>query len=102
MTTLPQADLPQDHGILRTAARHNQPYVPASGSAMPSVGVYANVLHSGTIRRNDPVRIQPAVALREAVTKEDDADFSIRIRDRLAEHWWKLSYAALATVDTAC
>ena len=62
MTTLPQADLPQDHGILRTAARHNQPYVPALGSAMPSVGVYANVLRLGTIRRNDPVRIQPVAA----------------------------------------
>jgi hypothetical protein len=31
MTTLPQADLPQDHGILRTAAQHNKPYVPALG-----------------------------------------------------------------------
>jgi uncharacterized protein len=62
MTTLPQADLPQDHGILRTAALHNQPFVPALGSAMPSVGVYANVLRSGTVRRNDPVRMQQAVA----------------------------------------
>jgi MOSC domain-containing protein len=62
MTTLPQADLPQDHGILRTAAQHNQPVVPALGSAMPSVGVYANVLRSGVIRRNDRMRMQPAVA----------------------------------------
>jgi uncharacterized protein len=62
MTTLPQADLPQDHGILRTAAQHNQPFVPALGSAMPSVGVYANVRRSGTVRRSDPVRIQQAVA----------------------------------------
>ena len=62
MTTLPQADLPQDHGILRTAAQHNKPYVPALGSAMPSVGVYANVLRSGTVRRGDPVRMQQAVA----------------------------------------
>ena len=62
MTTLPQADLPQDHGILRAAAQHNQPYVPALGSAMPSVGVYANVLRSGTVRRDDPVRLQQAVA----------------------------------------
>jgi uncharacterized protein YcbX len=62
MTTLPQADLPQDHGILRTAAQHNQPFVPALGSAMPSVGVYANVLRSGTVRRSDPVRLQQAVA----------------------------------------
>ena len=62
MTTLAQADLPQDHGILRTAAQHNKPYVPALGSAMPSVGVYANVLRSGTVRRGDDLRIQPAVA----------------------------------------
>jgi len=58
MTTLPQADLPQDHGILRTAAQHNQPFVPALGQAMPSVGVYANVLRAGTVRRGDPVRVQ--------------------------------------------
>jgi len=42
MTTLLQADLPQDHGILRTAAQHNPPFVAALGSAVPSVGVYAN------------------------------------------------------------
>jgi uncharacterized protein len=62
MTTLPQADLPQDHGILRTAAQHNQPYVPALAQAMPSVGVYTNVLRSGTVRRGDHLRIQQAVA----------------------------------------
>lgn len=62
MTTLPQADLPQDHGILRTAARYNQPYVPALAQAMPSVGVYATVVRSGTVRRGDPLRMQPAVA----------------------------------------
>jgi hypothetical protein len=62
MTTLPQADLPQDHGILRTAAQCNQPFVPALGQAMPSVGVYANVLRAGTVRRGDPVRVQQAVA----------------------------------------
>ena len=62
MTTLPQADLPQDHGILRTAAQHNQPYVPALAQAMPSVGVYANVLRSGTVRRGDHLRMQRAVA----------------------------------------
>jgi uncharacterized protein len=62
MTTLPQADLPQDHGILRTAAQHNQPFVPALGSAMPSVGVYANVLRSGTVRRGDHLRMQASVA----------------------------------------
>ena len=62
MTTLPQADLPQDHGILRAAAQFNHPYVPALAQAMPSVGVYANVLHSGTVRRGDHLRMQRAVA----------------------------------------
>jgi len=62
MTTLPQADLPQDHGILRAAAQHNQPHVPALGQPMPSVGVYANVLRSGTVRRGDHLRMQGAVA----------------------------------------
>jgi uncharacterized protein YcbX len=48
MTTLPQGDLPRDHGILRTAAQHNQ----------VNVGVYGAVLRGGTIRRGDPVRIE--------------------------------------------
>ncbi|MBI3327124.1 MAG: MOSC domain-containing protein [Nitrospinae bacterium] len=47
MTTLPQGDLPQDPGILRTAAQHNQ----------VNVGVYAAVLRGGTIRRGDPVKL---------------------------------------------
>jgi uncharacterized protein YcbX len=45
MTTLPQGDLPRDPGILRTAAQHNA----------ANVGVYADVLAGGTIRRGDPV-----------------------------------------------
>jgi uncharacterized protein YcbX len=48
MTTLSQADLPADPGILRTAARHNQ----------VNVGVYASVLAGGTIRRGDPIRVE--------------------------------------------
>jgi uncharacterized protein YcbX len=48
MTTLPQADLPADLGILRTAARHTQ----------ANVGVYANVLHSETIRLGDTLRVE--------------------------------------------
>ncbi len=48
MTTLPQGDLPQDPGILRTAARHNQVHV----------GVYGTVLKGGALRRGDPVRIE--------------------------------------------
>jgi uncharacterized protein YcbX len=45
MTTLPQGDLPNDPGILRTVARHNQ----------VNVGVYSAVLRGGTVRRGDPV-----------------------------------------------
>jgi uncharacterized protein len=48
MTTLPQGDLPKDPGILRTAATHNE----------VNVGVYAEVLRGGRIRRGDPVRLE--------------------------------------------
>ena len=48
MTTLPQADLPRDPGILRAAAQHNH----------ANVGVYAAVARGGTIRRGDPVRLE--------------------------------------------
>ena len=47
MTTLAQGDLPQDPGILRTAAQHNH----------VTVGVYAAVVQGGRIRRGDPVRV---------------------------------------------
>jgi hypothetical protein len=48
MTTLPQADLPRDHGILRTAAQHHR----------AKVGVYAAVLRGGAIRRGDEVKLR--------------------------------------------
>ncbi len=48
MTTLAQADLPKDSGILRTAARYNQ----------VNVGVYASVIQSGDIRRGASVRLE--------------------------------------------
>jgi hypothetical protein len=48
MTTLPQGDLPNDPGILRTAARHNR----------ANVGVYASVLRGGVVRRGDAVRLE--------------------------------------------
>jgi hypothetical protein len=47
MTTLPQGDLPKDPGILRTAAQHNQ----------ANIGVYADVITSGTTRRGDRVTV---------------------------------------------
>jgi MOSC domain-containing protein len=47
MTTLPHADLPRDPGILRAAAQHDQ----------AKVGVYADVIAGGTVRRADPVTL---------------------------------------------
>jgi uncharacterized protein YcbX len=47
MTTLSQGDLPNDPGILRTAAQHNR----------ANVGVYASVLRSGKLRRGDPISL---------------------------------------------
>jgi uncharacterized protein YcbX len=47
MTTLPQGDLPKDAGILRTAAQNNQ----------ANVGVYAEVVRGGTVRRSDKVTV---------------------------------------------
>ncbi len=47
MTTLSQGDLPRDTKILRTAAQHNNAHV----------GVYAEVVQSGTIRCGDTLSI---------------------------------------------
>jgi MOSC domain-containing protein len=47
MTTLPQSDLPKDSGILRTAAQHND----------AAVGVYAEVVSGGLVRRGDVVTV---------------------------------------------
>jgi uncharacterized protein len=48
MITLPQGDPPRDLGILRTVSRYNQ----------VNVGVYAPVLHGGTIHRGDSVELE--------------------------------------------
>ena len=47
MTTLRQGDLPRDPGILRAAAQNNQ----------ASVGIYAEVLQGGMVRRGDAVAL---------------------------------------------
>ena len=47
MTTLPQSDLPRDPGILRAAAQNNK----------ANVGVYADVVAGGVIRRGDRVTL---------------------------------------------
>ena len=46
--TLPQGDLPQDLGILRTVAKYNKVHV----------GVYASVQHGGIIHRGDIIRLE--------------------------------------------
>ena len=48
MTTLAQADLPKDAGILRTAVKHNNAHV----------GIYASVIQGGKIRRGDVVTLE--------------------------------------------
>jgi len=56
MTTLPRTDLPHDPGILRTAVQHNRLDLGELGD-LPCVGVYADVVKPGRIRRGDPVRL---------------------------------------------
>lgn len=53
MTTLPQRDLPLDSGILGAAARRNNIMIAPLGQAMPSVGVYAQVVRGGSVRPGD-------------------------------------------------
>ena len=57
MTTLPQGDLPADRDVLRTIAETNSIDVLQTGTPYPCVGVYADVLAEGEIRRGDPVRL---------------------------------------------
>ena len=47
MITLAQGDLPRDAGLLRAAAEHNQ----------ANLGVYADVVAGGAVRRGDPVTL---------------------------------------------
>jgi uncharacterized protein len=47
MTTLPQGDLPHDRGILKTAVEHND----------AAVGVYAEILSGGPVRRGDALTV---------------------------------------------
>ena len=56
-TTLPQGDLPADREVLRTIAAVNSVDVLQTGTPYPCVGVYADVLAEGEIRRGDPVRL---------------------------------------------
>lgn len=53
--TLPQDDLPRDPRILRTIAEHNTQDLGDFGR-LPCLGVYADVVRPGAIRRGDVVR----------------------------------------------
>jgi uncharacterized protein YcbX len=54
--TLPQSGLPHDPGILRTAAQNNRQDLGDFGK-LPCVGVCADVLSPGLVRRGDSVRL---------------------------------------------
>lgn len=56
MTTLAQADLPRDPGVLQAVARHNRFDIPGLGPSS-CVGVYALVTTGGTARTGDPAVI---------------------------------------------
>ena len=58
MTTLPQANLglAKDEKVLRTIAQHNRVDLGAYG-IQACMGVYAEVVQGGTIRKNDPTFI---------------------------------------------
>ena len=58
MPTLAQGDLPQDSGILKHAVAKNRPFVPFAGKELPSVGVYAQVIQAGWVKRGDSVTIE--------------------------------------------
>jgi uncharacterized protein YcbX len=56
MTTLAQADLPRDLGVLQTIARNNRFDIPGLGPSS-CVGVYALVAIGGAVGRGDKVAI---------------------------------------------
>ena len=56
MTTLPHADLPHDPRILRTIAEQNRLDLGDFGN-LPCVGVYADIVQPGSLRRGDPVQL---------------------------------------------
>ncbi len=58
MPTLAQGDLPADGGILKHAVAKNRPFVPFAGKELPSVGVYAQVIQAGWVKRGDSLVIE--------------------------------------------
>lgn len=57
VTTLPQGNLPQDLGILKTAVAHNFLQVGDYGN-FACVGAYAEMIHGGTVTVEDAVRVE--------------------------------------------
>jgi uncharacterized protein YcbX len=58
MPTLAQGDLPADNGIFKHAIAKNRPLVPFAGKELPCVGVYAQVIQGGWVKRGDTVVIE--------------------------------------------
>ena len=58
MPTLAQGDLPADNGIFKHAIAKNRPLVPFAGKELPSVGVYAQVIQAGWVKRGDMIIIE--------------------------------------------
>ena len=56
ITTLPRTDLPQDSSMLRTIAKANTVDMGDFGN-LPCVGVYADVVNPGRVRRGDVIRV---------------------------------------------
>jgi uncharacterized protein YcbX len=52
MTTLAQHDLPRDRAVLQTLARHNRIETEGLG-AFACLGIYAEVVETGTVREGD-------------------------------------------------
>jgi uncharacterized protein YcbX len=58
MPTLAQGDLPADNGIFKHAVAKNRPFVPFAGKELPCVGVYAQVIQAGWVKRGDIITIE--------------------------------------------
>jgi uncharacterized protein YcbX len=58
MPTLAQGDLPADNGIFKHAIAKNRPLVPFAGKELPCVGVYAQVIQAGWVKRGDTILIE--------------------------------------------
>ena len=56
MPSLAQKDLPKDSQILKTLAKHNR--IDVAGALYPCAGVYAIAEATGTIRKDDRVRLE--------------------------------------------